>query len=248
MKKPAILPSLLALAMLAIPAAACSFDSGGAGQDIPPQGSGDVRSYAARDFSIVDLSGSDSVDVRVGGGFSVRAEGPARDLDQLRIARDGDTLRIGLKTGMHWGSHRGVRVLVTVPRLTGVGVGGSGRMTVDRVEGPRFRAGLAGSGDLVIGAMRVGDADLGIAGSGSLTASGMVDTLRVGVTGSGNLRGGNLHAKSAKVGITGSGSVTARVDGPAKVGLTGSGNADLGPNSVCTVGKTGSGSVRCGRQ
>ncbi|WP_322964916.1 head GIN domain-containing protein [Sphingomonas fuzhouensis] len=247
MTKPAILPSLLGLIALAMPTAACSFESDARGREIPAQGSGDARSYAARDFTAVSSSGSDPVDVRVGGAFSVRAEGAAADLDQLRIARDGDTLLIGTKKGMHWGSRRNVRVLVTLPRLTQAGVAGSGRMRIDRVEGASFKGGIAGSGDLTIGTMRVGQADLGVAGSGSVSASGTADALKVGIAGSGNVLATGLHAKRAEVGISGSGRVAVQVDGPAKVGLSGSGDADLGPNSVCTVHKAGSGTARCGR-
>ena len=182
--------------------------------------------------------GSDPVDIRVGGDFAVRAEGPAADLDQLRIARDGDTLRIGMKKGVHWGNRRNVRVLVTLPRLSEAGVAGSGSMRIDRVEGNSFKGGIAGSGNLTIGAMRVGQAKLGVAGSGSVNASGAVDTLKIGIAGSGNVLANGLHAKRADVGIAGSGRVAVQVDGPTKVSLSGSGDADLGPNR----------SARCARQ
>ncbi|MDY0959245.1 head GIN domain-containing protein [Sphingomonas sp. CFBP8993] len=241
---------LIAVAVLAIPTAACSFDwSSDEGDVVPAQGSGNARSFAARDFTGVDLHGSDPVEVRVGGDYSVRAEGPADTLDQLQVERNGTTLRIGRKKGVHWGWSKGnpVRILVTLPHLADAGVSGSGRMTVDRVEGPRFHGGIAGSGDLVIGAMRVGHADLGVAGSGSISASGTADTLKIGVAGSGDVRATGLRTRQADVSIAGSGNVTARVEGPAKVNLMGSGSADLGPQSTCTVNKMGSGSARCGR-
>lgn len=247
MKTSILLPSLLAIVALAIPTAACSFESEAGGQDIAAQGSGDQRSYAVSGFTAVEATGSDPVDISTGRAFSVRAQGDASALDQLRIARDGDKLLIGLKKGVHWGQRRNVRISVTLPSLAGAGVSGSGRMTVDRIEGAQFRAGVAGSGNLVIAAMRVGVADIGVAGSGSVIASGTADRIKVGIAGSGNVQGGGLRARQAQVGITGSGDVTLRVDGPAKVGLTGSGSADLGPGAVCTVGKTGSGSARCGR-
>lgn len=247
MPKSVTLSTLLGLMVLAIPTAACSFESDAKGQEVPAQGSGDTRSYAARGFTTVSSDGSDPVDIRVGGAFSVRAQGAAADLDQLRIARDGDTLRIGMKKGVHWGNRRNVRILVTLPRLTGAGVAGSGQMRIDRVEGDSFKGGIAGSGDMTIGAMRVRQADLGVAGSGSVNASGTVDALKIGIAGSGNVLGGGLHAKRAEVGIAGSGRVAVQVDGPAKVSLGGSGDADLGPNSVCTVNKGGSGTARCGR-
>ncbi|WP_294272017.1 head GIN domain-containing protein [uncultured Sphingomonas sp.] len=247
MPKSVTLPTLLGLIVLAMPTAACSFESEARGQDIAAQGSGNARSYATRGFTAVSSDGSDPVDIRVGGDFAVRAEGPAADLDQLRIARDGDTLRIGIKKGVHWGSRRNVRVLVTLPRLSEAGVAGSGSMRIDRVEGNNFKGGIAGSGNLTIGAMRVGQAELGVAGSGSVNASGAVDTLKIGIAGSGNVLANGLHAKRADVGIAGSGRVAVQVDGPAKVSLSGSGDADLGPNSVCTVRKAGSGKARCGR-
>ncbi|HJO65187.1 MAG TPA: head GIN domain-containing protein [Sphingomonas sanguinis] len=241
---------LIAIATLAIPTAACSFSwSSDDGDAVPAQGSGNVRTFAARDFTGVDLRGSDPVEVRVGGGYSVRAEGPADTLDQLQIERDGATLRIGRKKGTHWswGKGKGVRILITLPRLADAGVSGSGRMTIDRVEGPRFHGGIAGSGDMVIGAMRVGQADMGIAGSGSITATGTAGSLKVSVAGSGDFRGNGLRTPQANVSIAGSGNVAARVEGAASVSLMGSGSADLGPQSTCTVSKMGSGSARCGR-
>lgn len=247
MVKPAIRLPLFAILALAIPATACSSSRSDEGRGVPAQGSGDSRSYAVRDFTGIDLRGSDPVDIRVGGGFSVRAEGPSDVLDQLRIERDGDTLRVGRKNGVHWGSGKGARILVTLPRLADAGVSGSGRMTIDRVDGPNFHAGVAGSGDLTIGAMRVGAADLGIAGSGTITPSGTADRLKVSIAGSGDMRGAALQARQADVSIAGSGDVVARVNGPAKVSLMGSGSADLGPQSTCSVSKMGSGSALCGR-
>lgn len=247
MPKSVTLSTLLGLMILAIPTAACSFESDAKGQEVPAQGSGDTRSYAVRGFTTVSSNGSDPVDIRVGGDFSVRAEGAASDLDQLRIARDGDTLRIGMKKGVHWGNRRNVRILVTLPRLTEAGIAGSGQMRIDRVEGARFKGGIAGSGDLTIATLRVEQAELGIAGSGSVQASGLVGALKIGIAGSGDVRANGLQAKQAEVGIAGSGHVAVQVDGPAKVSLSGSGDADLGPNSVCTVRKAGSGSARCGR-
>jgi len=247
MPKSPLLTTLAGLLVLAMPTAACSFGSEAKGQEVSPQGSGDARSYATRGFTAVSSNGSDPVDIRVGGDFSVRAEGAASDLDQLRIARDGDTLLIGMKKGLHWGNRRNVRVLVTLPRLAEAGIAGSGQMRIDRIDGARFKGGIAGSGDLTIGAMRVEQAELGVAGSGSVQAGGRVGALKIGIAGSGDIRAKGLHARQAEVEIAGSGRVAVQVDGPAKVSLSGSGDADLGPNSVCTVRKAGSGSARCGR-
>ena len=231
---------------------ACSF---GGGDDADAQasgaaasGSGNARTFAVADFDVVDLRGSDDVDVRVGGGFSVRAEGPSEVLDRLSIARNGHTLRIGRRSdkGFHWGGGDAVRVLVTMPRIAGATVSGSGDIAVDRAEGAKFDGAIAGSGGLTIAALQVDEASLSIAGSGDVKAAGAAKRLVVEIAGSGDIDARDLRAASAKVSIAGSGGVRASVDGPADVDMAGSGDVDLGDRARCNTRSHGSGTVRCG--
>ncbi len=243
--------NFLALGLI-IPLAACSFSWNGdeAGSGVAAAGSGTTRTYQVAGFNGIDLRGSDDVDVRVGTGFSIRAEGPSEQLDRLRIDRDGDgeTLNIGRRNGTGFGWTKGakVKVYVTLPRLTGAHVSGSGNMAVDRVEGGNFEGGIAGSGNLDIAAIQVDAAKFSVAGSGNARASGAVRDLKVEIAGSGNIDGAKLRAQSATIEIAGSGGVQAVVDGPATVDMMGSGDVDLGPKARCKTSKMGSGSVRCG--
>ncbi len=238
----------LALGLI-IPLAACSFswsgDDDGAGAS--PSGTGTTRTYMVSDFSTIDLRGASDVDVRVGTGFSVRAQGPVELLDRLKIEREGDTLEIGRRKNMDlgWGRSGKVKVFVTLPRLAAAAISGSGDMTVDRVEGTRFAADVAGSGSLGVAAVKVDDLAVSIAGSGSVSAAGSARALAVEIAGSGDVDAAGLKARSARVEIAGSGSVRAVVDGPATVDMMGSGDVDLGSAARCTVSKMGSGSVRC---
>ena len=239
---------LLALAFV-IPLAACSFSgsSEAEGPGVRPQGSGSTRTFAVADFTGIDLRGADDIDVRVGTGFSVRAEGPTEDLDKLRVDLDGSTLNVGRKNlaGMNWSKGSKVKVFVTLPRLIEANVAGSGTLTVDRVEGSAFKAGIAGSGALHVAALQVEDVQFSIAGSGDASAAGTAKSLKVEMAGSGSVDGSRLQAQSASVEMAGSGDVRAVVSGPAKVDMLGSGDVDLGPNARCTVSKMGSGKVRC---
>ncbi len=226
---------------------ACSIGSDD-GPGISPTGGGTTRTYAADGFARITLSSSDDVDVRAGTAFSVRAEGPSDQLDQLRIAKDGDTLEIGRqRKAFSWGSHPTVKVYVTLPRLTDASIAGSGTMAVDRIEGGRFDANIAGSGDLNVAALTSDEVGVSIAGSGNVRAGGAVKRLEVNVAGSGSLDAAGLRAERATVSIAGSGDVRAAVRGEAKVDLMGSGDVDLGAEAMCKVSKMGSGSVRCGR-
>lgn len=237
---------LAMLAALAVGGCSVGSDDGPA---ITPTGSGTTRTYPAEGFNTIELAGSDDVDVRAGTAFSVRAEGPSDELDQLRIVRDGDTLSIGRKhRAFGWGGHGKVKVFVTLPRLAEASIAGSGTMTVDRIEGGSFEGNIAGSGDLNIATLSVDEAEVSIAGSGNVRAGGAVKRLEVSVAGSGSFDAAGLRAARAEVSVAGSGDVRAAVGGEAKVELMGSGDVDLGAQARCRVSKMGSGSVRCGSQ
>lgn len=237
--RPLLLASLL-------PLAACQF-AGADDAGIAGTGSGSQRTFPVAGFTAIELAGADDVDVRVGGGFSVRAEGPAAQLATLRIERKGDTLAIGRRwNGISLGRGDKVMLHVTLPRLTGASIAGSGTMNVDRVQGAGFKADIAGSGTLAVAALAVDKAEVDLAGSGSLQAAGTAKALGIDITGSGRIDAAGLAAGSASVSIAGSGDVRATVDGPATVAIMGSGDVDLGPRARCTTTRMGSGSVRCG--
>lgn len=234
--------------LFTLPLIACSANAAGTDETAEARGTGPSRDYAMSGFSAVDLRGSDDVEVRVGPAFSVRAQGPAKELDKLEITRSGDTLRIGRKrtVGMNWSDGEGVKVFVTMPSVRGASVSGSGDMTVDRVEGERFAGGVAGSGSLAVGAMRAGDVSLSVAGSGDLVGAGTARTLKMEIAGSGDIDARQLTASEARVSIAGSGNARAVVNGPARISIAGSGDVELGGSPRCTTSKVGSGEVRCG--
>ena len=228
--------------------AACSFSSHDEGAGVAGSGTATSRTYPVANFTGVALRGSDNVDVRVGTGFSVRAEGPAAELAKLRIVREGDTLSVGRQNGLGigWGDRDTVTVFVTMPRIVAAQTAGSGDLKIDRVDGERFDGAIAGSGGLDVAALTARTVKLSVAGSGDISAKGSVGTLSVAVAGSGNLDAAGLKATGAEVAVQGSGNVTADVSGQATVSLMGSGDVALGKGAKCTTTKMGSGSVTCG--
>lgn len=227
---------------LALPLAACGAN---AADSAASPGDGPVRSYAARGFTGVELRSSDSVDVRTGGEFSVRAEGAPRDLDALAIRVVDGVLRVDRKTRM-WSatSSRGVRVHVVMPHLSQASVGGSGQLRVDRVNGP-IKAAIGGSGALDLGSVNGPSAEFAIGGSGRLTAAGNVGMLKVAIGGSGDVDAKQLRARGANISVAGSGGVNAVVAGDAQVSIVGSGDVVLTGGARCHVSRAGSGEARC---
>lgn len=246
------LVALITAQIAMLPLAACSFNPGGndSKPGIAGSGSGTTRSFAAADFTGVELRGSDNIDVRVGTGFSVRAEGPSDELDKLKIEKVGDTLRVGRISdkGFHWGNgdRKGVTIFVTMPRIAEASIAGSGDMTVDRVDGQSFTGATAGSGNLEVASLSVQTGDFSIAGSGDMNLKGSARQLKMNIAGSGNIDASGVKAEGAEVAIAGSGGARADVTGPAQVSVMGSGDVDLGSGAKCTTSKMGSGDVHCG--
>lgn len=239
----------LLLATCAIVLAACSISAGAHdGETANAEGSGNSRTFDVAGFHSVSLGGFHNVVVRVGPAVSVRAEGPSEELDRLDIrVKDGD-LRIATKRDSDWPKlqHRTpVTLYVTTPSLDAASIGGSGNMTIDRIEGARFRAAIGGSGDMKVDALKVGEAEFSIAGSGGIRAAGSAGKQNISIAGSGSVDVGALDSRTASVSVMGSGGVQARATETADVNVMGSGDVSLAGGAKCSVHKMGSGNVHC---
>jgi hypothetical protein len=213
-----------------------------------------ARSYDLSGFEEVSVVGPHRVVISVGPGYSVRAEGPQRTLDDTEVEiEDGhlwihpiDDDRWDRRDHDYWRNYEPATFHVTLPRLAGVSLVGGSRMSVDRVEGDRFSASVAGSGDLDVAALRVDDARFSIAGSGDLVARGSARRSRVSIAGSGNLRAREVRSTEAAISIAGSGNAALTVDDDARISIVGSGDVDIAGPARCSVSRLGSGRVRCG--
>ena len=233
------------LALAGIAAAA----TGAQAEEVTGRQNGDSLVYDVSGFDSIGLGTPATVEIRVGPTWSVRASGPESALAALRVEKEGQSLRITPRGGWRSGNTaaaRQVRLIIAMPQLAGASVGGSSRMTVDRVTGPSLRARVGGSGSLAFGTLAVEELDVGIGGSGAITAAGRATRLKVSNGGSGSLTAPDLRASTAAVSVAGSGHVRALVDGTATVAVAGSGMVDLGRGAQCTVRRAGSGRVICG--
>ena len=110
-----------------------------------------------------------------GGEPSASATGGDKLLDETDVYVEGNVLKIRPKKrgGMNfsWGKRGTAKFTVSTAMLHGAAIGGSGGITVDKVDGD-FKAAIGGSGDLKVAAITGGAVDLSIGGSGSISAAG----------------------------------------------------------------------------
>lgn len=221
------------------------------GSSSKASGHQETRSFAAAGFDRVELAGSDNVVVKVGGKESVTATGDSAVLDRLEIEVRGGKLHVGRKRNSGWidlggGRHGNAIVTVTLPRINGAAVAGSGDLSVDRARADAFAGAVAGSGNLRLASLETRSASFDVAGSGNITVGGAATSVNVSIAGSGDVDAGALKSDQAKISVAGSGNVKAGVNGAASVSIMGSGDVDILGSAKCSVTKMGSGSVRCG--
>ena len=114
--------SIVAAALVALPAMA------------------DEQSFDLDGFTSVDSSAGVSVDITVGSGYSIRAEGSEKALDRLRIEVKGDTLYVGRKRKVNWGKTGSVDVTVTMPALESLDSSSGSSIDASGVEASDFSA------------------------------------------------------------------------------------------------------------
>lgn len=177
-------------------------------------------------FKEVHLNGSMDVEITVGGSQSVKVIADSDIIDHVRTEVRGDTLKLDMDRG----SYRNIktmRVLITVPALTGAEVHGSGDLYVTGAKSDRFGLGVQGSGDAVFKDATLGKLDIELQGSGDVHIEGSCDQIKVEVQGSGDVEATKMKCKSADVSVHGSGDVAVFASGSIDVSIHGSGDVSV---------------------
>lgn len=237
----------LILAALPLILAACSGAANGRDQGAGKPGDATVatRNFDLAGFTGVSLGGSDKVEVRHGSAFAITARGPSADLDTLDLSvRDGN---LQIKRKNERGNGRGERIdlVVTLPVLNNLALGGSGEMSADQLTGADANVSVGGSGSLTIAAVDAQKVNFSIGGSGNISAAGKADQAKVAIGGSGNISAEKLTLRDVDISMAGSGNVSGRATGTATISMAGSGDVTLSGGADCKVRKVGSGDVTC---
>jgi hypothetical protein len=240
----------LAILLSNLALVACSMAGAqGGGERRADAGPAVTRNFDLAGFDAIGMAGSQDVEVRVGGGFAVRAEGDAEMIERLDIRVEDGTLKIGQKKGSYsvtWSSDRPrTRIFVSLPAIRAASLAGSGDLRIDRVQGERFDASVAGSGDIDIGQLQVAALAAKVAGSGNIKAAGTAQTSEISIAGSGDVDVGSVQSRTASASVVGSGDARIQASETANVSIAGSGDVWVTGSARCTVSKRGSGTVHC---
>lgn len=187
----------------------------------------------------LEVNGSITVEARIGPVAALVVEADSNLLPLIRTeVRDG-TLVIGATQ-----AYRGrtpVRVLYTAPRLAAVRHSGSGRLSVQGLDGAPLAVAHTGSGSVLL-AGQVASLQADSSGSGGIDAAGLQSgSADLTLAGSGHVDVGQVRGEHATARLDGSGRLriagavrmlTARANGSGRLDLSGltSEQADLSSN------------------
>ncbi|HEX3483370.1 MAG TPA: head GIN domain-containing protein [Kofleriaceae bacterium] len=187
---------------------------------VPGSGNAKTETRTVPAFSAVEVTGPIDADIAIGPEPRVEITGDDNIVPLITSDVHGDRLEIGTRKNIRTSVHLIARI--TVPRLTGVTLTGSGDITAHGVQSDRLRVTLSGSGTIrADGTAR--EAEVELVGSGTVALDKLAaERASVSVSGSGDVA--IAAGKALDVSITGSGDVTYRGDPELKKQITGSGN------------------------
>jgi hypothetical protein len=197
-------------------------------------------------FTKVSFGVSGNLYINFGSEFKVVLEGERALLEDIETEVSGGRLVVK-KENWRMNLNEKVTVYITMPKISGLGVSGSGKAEIkDAVKAENLDLSVSGSGKLFTTDIVANEVNCHISGSGDiiLGGNGNADRSDISISGSGNYVGETLKIESADISISGSGNCTCNVTGSLKASVSGSGNVSYLGNPRLDARVSGSGRVR----
>jgi hypothetical protein len=212
------------------------------------QGNGNIQkeSRTVDNFTALDNHGSISVELTYGEKNAVTVEADENILPMITTTVKDGKLVIGSEGGGYSSQHK-LKVYVTMNRITGLDLHGSGGITGN---GAFYNEGttvldLHGSGKIKLGFASFTNLQAGIHGSGNIElTSGKVENLDASTNGSGTLDAYDITSNNVKAKTSGSGDVKVVAVKSLAAETNGSGSVHYkGDLTNVSIKKNGSGTV-----
>lgn len=180
------------------------------------RGSGNVveQEEAIDGFDKLEVDHGFLVNVRQGDDFSVVIRVDDNLVDQLQVAREGDTLRIGLEPGRLYNIQDAtMEADVTMPLLTGLDLNGGSHVSLSDIKSSDpLDADLSG-GSHLRGDIDAGDATFDLSGGSDVELSGAAGNLTVDASGGSHARLANFAVLDASIDASGGSHTTVNPSG-----------------------------------
>jgi len=200
------------------------------------------KEYAVQGFSEVEVSSAVGFEITQSPDYSVRATGDEKLIERLKVEVSGQTLRIGLASGVSFlcghCSGGNIKVVVTMPGLKklaasgastgtakgfrsgddlGLKLSGAGRAEID-IEAGKTTVAVSGAGR-VSGELKAKSTELELSGASRCELSGTGGDMRLDSSGASQANLSEFQIQNADVDLSGA--------SRARINMNGTLNADL---------------------
>jgi len=184
------------------------------------------ESRAVSGYTAIASSGSWDVMVAYGESSSIQLEGDENLLQYIEITVENGTLHIKNKKNVNLRSKNKIIVYVSLTRLTGISLSGSGDIigqgNFSNDGKTDFK--VSGSGSIKLAFAKMKEVEAGISGSGDIRLSGSANTVDAHISGSGNADCSDVICDDASAHISGSGNIKLNANKSIDASISGSGN------------------------
>jgi hypothetical protein len=198
-----------------------------------------------KNFHAISLSGSYTVNVKMGDKESLSIEGNSEDVNRIETVVENGVLRILTKRNFNsWNSvGQKVTISITAQRLDGLMLSGSGALNLDGVmNSASADIQLSGSGEINTN-VDTQNISVALSGSGNVNLSGKTGAVNIAVFGSGDVKAKKLESETGNIKVAGSGNVYIKIQKDLNASIFGSGSVKYMGEPIVTINKVGSGNV-----
>jgi len=225
-------------------------------------GSGNLETeeYAFTDFSRIEISSAFEFEIEQSSSYSINITADDNVMEYIRVSKDGQTLKIGLRTGLRIGSITlsigpgifpipgsvTLRASVTMPQLNGLTVSGASRGTVSGFSSTEDLDITVSGASSVTGDIIAGNVDFGISGASTIQLGGSANDIDANVSGASRLNLDDFTVNNADVNFSGASSGTVNLSGRLDANLSGAStlwyigeptSTDINTSGASTVSK-----------
>jgi len=200
-------------------------------------GSGNLETeaYAFTDFTEVEISSAFEFEIEQSSSYSINITADDNAMEYVQVSRDGQTLKIGLRTDIRIGSATlnigfgtfpflesvTLKASVTMPQLIGLTASGLSHGTVSGFSSNDDLDVTVSGASRVTGNITAGNVEFGISGLSTIQLEGSANDIDANVSGASNLNLEAFTVNNADINFSGASSGTVNLDGRLDADLSG---------------------------
>jgi hypothetical protein len=229
-------------------------------EELVGSGNLETETYTFTDFTEVEVSSAFAFEIQQSSSYSINVTADDNVMDYVRVSKDGQTLKIGLRTGIRIGSVTlnigfgifpllesiTLKASVTMPQLHGLTASGASHGTIsDFSSNEDLDITLSGASRLT-GDITAGNVDFGISGASTVQIEGSADDIDANVSGASHFNLEAFTVNNADINFSGASSGTVNLNGRLDANLSGAStlwyigeptSTDINTSGASTVSK-----------